>query len=1020
MQTKVALYERVYLNQPKELLTPEQVLSLIREDDSIKRASLTILNNHSAAIEAGYPEGKKAYQNDKVNTLQAVLFSGAMEDKSSSADVDFKHSGLITLDIDGNGAEAQQLLYNTVLKDENVHSAALSVSGPVTVDFWASWLVEMPGGEDLSKLHKDWHDCIAEQLAAKTGTQPAKGGTLKRTRYLAHDPNAYLNPEVKRLPYSILEEWRKAKQAKRKAARKAARATGAGEVMSANAFECAVSFARSHGYDYVDGQKHNFRTHIAIHLNWLGVPQADAEAFISTNYPGDLRHSVSGPYKAYASDFGKGAHVLAQRAAKKRIQEQLSQTVKGSNIKLEKGEYLSEKAQYILSILEEKGKVHLQAGTGSGKSYMAAVELAKHTKRKIVIACSLNTKVMKDAEQYNVAAVTGAMLRAFDRQTVLNTADAAQVVLCSYEQLPRLAERYGEEAPLFVIDEVHSLSYSYRSPSLSAMWQAVQAHDVIAMTGTPLPYLSAIGFYVVKVENERPQIDWHIRHRMTGPLSGQAVEHICTADLSSTRIVALINSKEQVDATKKALLKKGFKEAEVVVLYSSDAIKASKEFKQLIDARGGKESFADQVKVVLTTSLIGEGVDVYSSRKVDFITIHREQKFNPIQLVQFADRWRTTGRKRCFTYLHQASEPEEWQKEDDYQALLFFKLRHKYLTERASLYNSKIEDINERCADQRLINTGTRFSDEERFILRSKVTGKYSVCVPSLIQEQENARAVHRTQESAINEVLRHYPYFVLHDEREEAKECEDEQTLDAANLAAQEREEAKDTLAQLTATKLDVLTQAVAMKTQDRALKAQKGNDPSLMRQARELHEKHPLLFSRFLGRAEGIIKRLLKVREMQVSDADYQRLAVQGGKLTGAKYVSQFIEGLRLHLLLLLHLNDSSGLTVQQRKDAQGIEQFIKAIQEHTGQTLSPLDVKRLVDETIGNRKRKFTTKQAGEIFSYFAEHQQVRTSLQRQVQVNGVINLSEYLTRSKVREKRQILSHFFGVTSDCTSVT
>jgi hypothetical protein len=209
-------------------------------------------------------------------------------------------------------------------------------------------------------------------------------------------------------------------------------------------------------------------------------------------------------------------------------------------------------------------------------------------------------------------------------------------------------------------------------------------------------------------------------------------------------------------------------------------------------------------------------------------------------------------------------------------------------------------------------------------------------------------------------------------------------------------------------------------MKTQDRALKAQKDNDPSLTRQARELHEKHPLLFSRFLGRAEGIIKRLLKVREMQISDADYQRLAVQGGKLTGAKYVSQFIEGLRLHLLFLLHLNGSSKLTVQQRKDAQGIEQFIKAIQEHTGQTLSPLDVKRLADETIGNRKRKFSTKQAGEIFSYFAEHEQVRTSLQRQVQVNGVINLSEYLTRSKVREKRRILSHFFGVTSDCTSVT
>lgn len=1082
----------------------QKAVQLITEDKAVQAATQRIQREYGAQIEAGFPEGKKPYQDAKKDTLGGFILSGNLTDRSSGAQLaNFKHSGLVTLDIDGQGAEMQAILMAEVLKHPNVVLCAKSVSGIYTDDFWAAFKVEIPEDvDDIKQLHKDYHSLIAEQLNEVTGAKLSGNGDLTRVRYVTHDPDLYFNPNAEALSFEQLKQWRVKKAAEvPKVKRKAdftryedtgndiehcinqlqsggiditddyqdwvkigmafANEFGEGgrdyfhrvsavsakydadacnrkynnclktqngqttigtffhfckeqglqlrkqmEVKSANPFEDAVNWARAKGFDYVDGQADDFRTHIAIRLNWYGVPQADAEAFISSNYPGDLRHSVSGPYKAYASDFGKGAHILVQRAAYKAA-EQAAGQVKSARIILDKGQYLSDKAQYIFSLLNEHKKIHLQAGTGSGKSYMAAVELAKHTERKIVIACSLNAKVLKDAEQYKVAAITGELMRQFDRQTILNTADAAQVVLCSYEQVPRLAARYGDEDPVFVIDESHSLSYSYRAHSLNAMWAAVEQHNVIAMTGTPLPYLAQLGFFVIKVQNERNPINLHIRNRLRGPLSGTAVQHITQTDFSARRVVCLINSKAELTATRKALLSKGFKRSEVVTLYSSDEVKASKEFKKLIEARGGGESFADAVKVVLTTSLIGEGVDVYSAKSVDFLTINREQKFNPVQLVQFADRWRAEGEKQCFTYLLQADEPDEWQQGNRYRADVFFALRNKYFSERCSLYNSRIEKIEQRCLDQRLFSTGSEFSEEEKYITRCKETGQYSVCVPGLIAQAEGQRHKHRTQESALQELVKNYPYFNIVDERTAAENVTDADVHTAVNQEADERDQAKAVLSQLTQDKLQVLTQAVALKTQDTTLKKQRERDPSLDRQARELHEKHPALFERYLGRAEGVVKRLLKARELGITDEDYKRAAV--GR--SAERVGRFIEGLRLQLLLFLYLNRNGdkALTVQQMADGVKLSHFVAAVQQYEGEALTATKLKQLADTHLGSRARRFTHKQAVTIAGYFFRFEDARTNQAKQKTVLDTLSLSDYLKRENVREIEPFLRRY-----------
>ena len=1024
MYAKLAFYNDITKTADGKEITLQKAVALITDDKAVKAATQRIQREYGAQIEAGFPEGKKAYQKAKKDTLGGFIFSGNLTDRSSGAPLDnFIHSGLVTLDIDGQGAEMQAILAAEVLRHPNVVLCAKSVSGIYTGDFWAAFKVEIPEGvDDIKQLHKDYHSLIVEQLNKATGAKLGGNGDLTRVRYVTHDPELYFNPEAEAVTFAQVKAWRGNKKP-----------LGGNfpqgvlqehdDVKHSNPFEDAVSWAKRKGYDYVPGQKHDFRTHIAIRLNWLGVPQADAQTWVETNYPGKggIAHSVSGPYRIYASTFGQGKHILIQRAAYERAAEQLKP--QRTDIKLEKGEYLSEKAQYILSLLEDKGKVHLQAGTGSGKSYMAAVELAKHTKRKIVIACSLNPKVMKDAEQYNIAAVTGALMKDFGRKTILDTADLSQVVLCSYEQVPRLASRYGDEDPVFIIDESHNLGYSWRNKNgkVSAMWQAVEPFNVIAMTGTPMPYLAVAGFYPVKVSAQRPKIAWHLRNRLRGALSGTISKHVQSMNFNEQRLVCLINSRNQIESAKKALLKKGFKRSELVVLYSSDEVKASKEFKKLIDARGGEESFADQVKVVLTTSLIGEGVDVYSSKAVDFMSVHREQKFNPIQLVQFADRWRTEREKRFYTYLLEADEPEDWQQGENYRAEAFFKLQLDYFTDRVNIYNKRAEEINERWLDQRLVGTATQYSDEEKCILRNSETGRYSVSMPALMARAEAQRHKHRTQQSAINEVLSGYPYFNLIDERAGAEDVTDADVHEACNEEANEREQAKKLLAQLVEKDFDALVQAVALKSQDKDIKKLAVNRDALTKKAHNLHTKHPALFNRFLGTSEGIVYRYAQASELGIEKSDYIRVSTDAGLLVYAEVVKRFIEGLKLHILFLLYFNrdgNNTTLTVQQARDAQRLERFIVKLSENEGKALTGHQIKQIADTTLGHRAKKFTQRQAVTIAGYFCDIQQARSGDARTYSPGKIFGIDHYLKRSKIIKREPFLRRYENYLTRCLS--
>lgn len=108
--TKITFLHRVS-NTSGQAITLTDLVALIRDDARTKQATEAIQREYGPAIEAGHPEGKKSYQNQKSETLSVVQLSGFNPDRSSGADLsNFKHSGLIVLDIDDQGAELQAVL----------------------------------------------------------------------------------------------------------------------------------------------------------------------------------------------------------------------------------------------------------------------------------------------------------------------------------------------------------------------------------------------------------------------------------------------------------------------------------------------------------------------------------------------------------------------------------------------------------------------------------------------------------------------------------------------------------------------------------------------------------------------------------------------------------------------------------------------------------------------------------------------------------------------------------------------
>ena len=115
------------------------------------------------------------------------------------------------------------------------------------------------------------------------------------------------------------------------------------------------------------------------------------------------------------------------------------------------------------------------------------------------------------------------------------------------------------------------------------------------------------------------------------------------------KCIMRINSRSDADSLKTELVKlKKYKENEILILNSDTHIKEGKDFRKLTS----QGSFEDKIKLIITTSVIDEGLSIRQKGFTDAVFIETDYKPMPEALKQFFARFRNEdiNRKNYYYY----------------------------------------------------------------------------------------------------------------------------------------------------------------------------------------------------------------------------------------------------------------------------------------------------------------------------------------------------------------------------------
>lgn len=1038
-KTKISFFRPGQLARPDHLEDLTDIYELIRtgfrvETEYIqKKYRDTILND--------FPDGKTSYQGDKKRLLPSVCFAGNIDRSSGAKNDDFIHSGRICLDIDDNSKQELDDFFDLVRSGrlQYVEAAARSVSGAVNGSLWVNVKIEIPSNIDrldrgltklltiqktddhftkFSKLHEGYHRALtylfADQVKIKVGTSK----DLKRGRYLTHDADLYLNRSAKdfRLKTLLLALKKiEAEEAKlKKQVDHFDRQTF--DIEEQDAFKFAEAFAAKE-YSYENRQLYISR--LAIGLNLLGIPQDAAEAYVNDRYPDyDFRRrdGISFPYKKYSDSFGRWSYKLKPKEVKSDLV-----------FSLKPGQYLSDYADQLSDIIHTNGKVDLKSGTGTGKNFAVVRHIAPALKKlngcKTVVVCSLNAKTEKDAEQYKLEFITGERLKksGFLKSHVWQEAVKADVLLCNQDSFPKIAEhfdRQGEQLNVF-LDESQTLvnGMSYRPEVIVNLMTAAKriAKTICLMSGTPKPYFSKLGFKRIEVnQDDRPAILTTVRHRLKS-LELTALKHCQMTAFDQVRTVIKLQSKNGIRRTKALLLASGFKADEVVCLFSEKSIKESKAYQKFKEAKQGQESFAAVVKVVLCTSFINEGLDIYSDYDLQFVNIEKRRSFDIEELIQFADRHRTGKNKQLISYHPQDDDQDADRIDINFNALAYFEEQLQHWQQEADQLNDERDRLQDLTSEPVIFDLKTKYSENEKYLYWQEEEGQISCKVNHLaLMKLCDDLKTRRTKTTAgFAEIAKNYPYFKIKDERQQLSDpsADDQEQLD--QLKQDERQvklDIHDQLATLYDNDRNILFQAVGMLTDDLKLKNLVEYQADRKDAVNRLISSFPDVFDDYFSEAEQLVRTHFKLADQLLPEDDVRKLIFETDqdtgktKLTSSQRLSIFLTGFKIHLSLLLYSltadlskTQLKALTIQQLKDAKQMTAVIEAIEDQSERydhRLTPLQIFRTVKQAYGRMKAAdLTQNKAVSLVNVLFESNRI-TGAEAVYQIGSCRHFSDYL--------------------------
>lgn len=305
--------------------------------------------------------------------------------------------------------------------------------------------------------------------------------------------------------------------------------------------------------------------------------------------------------------------------------------------KLSVDRYVVEQAAQIFDYLDHEKKVVLVADTGVGKT-TAILESFKalRPKKRVLFLAPLTVIVDQLEQKYpDIPCLTGESIP--DEHS---RANIASVVVATYEQGTKHLR--ADDFDYVVIDEVHQLinSNNFKEDEITALTTKTKSMTTLGLTGTPSQLFSKMGYKLLRVtkkQSESLKIIKRVDNRSPFKI---ILQH--QAEVSKKAIYRL-NSKKTINNVYKRLIDSGqFKENEVLILMSERGIKKGEGYKSIAN----KSMFPGEVKVVLTTSIIDEGVSIDQDGFSDVVFIEKDYFPSPEPLKQFFARFRNHDPER--------------------------------------------------------------------------------------------------------------------------------------------------------------------------------------------------------------------------------------------------------------------------------------------------------------------------------------------------------------------------------------
>jgi hypothetical protein len=298
--------------------------------------------------------------------------------------------------------------------------------------------------------------------------------------------------------------------------------------------------------------------------------------------------------------------------------------------------YVGEVISKVLDNLDKNEKIILKAETGIGKT-TAILKYAKKLRpnKRFLICVPLVSIARQIANEYEEVI---ALTEASDLNDHSN-ARRGQIIVATYEN----ASNHLKNKNIFdyiVIDEAHNMfnANSYKSKTISKLALLIQDKRVLGLTATPNALFQKVGYKIANIKINRPKTEI-IQRVYSGNAEKVIIDHIKN---TTRKLIIRLNSKNKLKHLRSYLINTmGYKEEEVLFLYSGSDIKESKEFLNLTQ----KGEFPSDVKIVLTTSVIDEGLSI---RQGGFDTIFIENNYflSPESVKQFTARFRNSDNNR--------------------------------------------------------------------------------------------------------------------------------------------------------------------------------------------------------------------------------------------------------------------------------------------------------------------------------------------------------------------------------------